>query len=465
MLSIVHCSRWLLRLEKSACLLIIAVTPLLLSCQGSKPTATEYELFIDRAADVWRFQGSYLVAKGDSILVCGSRGLANLTDQRANRPDTKFLIGSMTKPFTAIATLQLVERGLLELDQSIDSYISVYPIDENRAITVHDLLCHRSGIPDVVHNREFTMRMSDSIGPQEIVSYFREEPLSFEPGSQYAYSSSNYVLLGLIIEAVSGSTWERHVKSHICEPAGMENTGVFYDYSTRSDFGLGCALDKSGSLVALLPVHPSVGYAAGALASTVEDLYRLNLALNDTTLLTRPSIEMMLTAHSPQYGYGWLVDDFGGHNLTAHSGGAPGYVSVMQRWPDDSVCVVVLSNNVSIKAHAIANGLAAIAFDEAYEMPQIKTPMAITPVELAEYAGDYRLGSGDIRRVQLQDGKLLVQSSFGPARLVLPNSPDRFYFAHDQMTTLTFVRNPDGEVVAQVIRQAFDQDTAWRSNH
>ena len=463
MLSIIRCSRWLMRLDNAVCLLIVAATPLLFSCQDSQPTATEYELYINRAAEVWQFQGSYLVVRGDSILARGSRGFADLTDQRANKPETKFLIGSMTKPFTAIATLQLVERGLLDLNQNIATYISIYPTDGNSAITVHDLLCHRSGIPDVVHNREFAKRMSDSIGPEEIVSYFREEPLDFEPGSQYAYSSSNYELLGLIIEAVSGLTWEKYIESHLCRLVGMGNTGVFYDYSTRSDFAMGCALDRSGSLIGLPPIHPSIGYAAGALASTVDDLYHLHLALYDTTLLTRPSIEMMLTAHSPKYGYGWLVDDLGGHKLTAHVGGAPGYVSVFQRWPDDSVCVIILGNNVNVSVHTIANCLAAITLNEPYEMPRIKRPSQRAPAELAEFEGVYACDSGKLRCVQLQDGNLVIQFSSGPVRLVLPEKGDRFYFAHDQMTTLTFMRDSTNKVVAHVVSQAFDHDTAWRA--
>lgn len=445
--------------------LIAAVMSLLSSCQNGQPAGSQYENYIDQAVDTWHFQGSYLVAIGDSVVARGSRGYADPAHQRLNTPETKFLVGSMTKTFTAIATLQLVEQGLLELNGSIDNYISAYPGDRSQKITIHDLLSHRSGIPDVISNPDFAMNVRNSITPEEIVSYFRDQPLSFEPGTQYAYSSSNYVLLGLIIEAVSGLPWERYVHEQICQPLGLKSTGVFNEFWKRSDFATGFAPDRSGELTAVPPIHPSMGYAAGALASTVDDLHRLSSALYGTTLLSRSTIEMMLTPHSPKYGYGWLVDDFGGHRLTAHGGGVPGYVSILQRWPDDSVCVVVLSNNVAIQPHTIANGLAAIALGEPYERPRIKAPLASTQFDPNDYVGDYQLGSGDRRSVREHEGRLTLQASSGPARPLLPEARDKFYFAHDQMTTVDFLRDSTNQIAAYIIRQAFDQDTAQRSDH
>ncbi len=434
------------------------------SCRSIESDTAEYDRYVDRAADIWQFQGSYLVARGDSIVVRGSRGPASVTENRLNAPATGFLIGSMTKSFTAVAVLQLAEQGLIDLDENITAYISDYPTTEENPITVHDLLCHRSGIPDVVNNREFVARLGDSLAPREIVAYFRDQPLDFRPGTRYAYSSSNYILLGLIIEATSGLPWEDYIQRYICRPAGLENTGVFYDYSVRDDFARGYIPDMTGSLMLGPTIHPSIGYAAGALASTVDDLYRFNLALSDTTLLTPYSVEQMLTPHSPTYGYGWLVDDFGGHRLAAHGGGVPGFVSIMQRWLDDSVFVVVLSNNVAVPAHAVANGLAAIALGEPYELPRKKNPIPMTTQQLREYEGDYKLGDGEYRHVRVGEGKLLARRSSGPALELLPEDTDRFYFARDHHTTLAFLRDPNGSVIGHVIGQAFDQDTAWRAD-
>jgi len=416
---------------------------------------------VEEAAQVWQFQGAYLVARGDSVLARGAVGCADRGANIPNRPDTKFLIGSMTKPFTAIAVLQLTDRGLIDLNATLDRYIDIYPAERAKRITVHDLLCHRSGIPDLINNREYAMKIHEHIEPEEIVAFFGNQPLEFEPGSRYTYSSSNYVLLGLIVEKVTGMPWAEYIDSAICQPSGMTNTGVFEDYAQREDFAKGYAPDRTGQLVEVPPINPSAGYAAGSLASTVDDLFKLNQALYSTELLPHVWIDSMLTPYSPTYGYGWLIDDFGGYRLTAHGGGVPGYVSTFQRWVDDRVCVVVLSNNVAVPTHAVANGLAALALGEVCDEPRVKTPITIDSAGLTQYEGRYKTTNGEIRTIELYRGNLMSQLGYGTGKPILPEGQDRFYFARDPMTTITFIRNSNGNITGHIVQQAFDFDTAW----
>jgi len=389
-------------------LFLLLIVTLLISCNQEEAATSEYQMYINQAEEVWQFQGAFLVAGGDNILASGGSGFADVEAKTRNKRETKFLIGSLTKPFTAIAMMQLVEKGLVYLEAPLSTYLPDYPHDVAGKVTIHDLLAHRSGIPDIVGIPEFAKEAQNSITPAEIVDFFEARPLDFEPGQKYAYSSSNYILLGLVVEAISGITWEEYIEKHICGPLGMNSTGVFYDYANRSDFAKGHVPSPAGSLVKAGMIHPSRGYAAGALASTVDDLYKLHRALYDTSLLSTASVKAMLAQHSPSYGYGWIVDDFGGHKLTAHGGGAPGYVSMMQRWIDDSVCVIVLSDNVMSPVHTIANALAAIALGEHYEMPVIRKPISITPERLGEYEGIYRLPSGEYRQIELRADKLVA---------------------------------------------------------
>ena len=152
-----------------------------LSCANTEPDISSYQSYIDKAVNVWQFQGSYLVAKGDSILFRGGIGFADPSDKRMNVPETKFLIASITKSFTAIAMLQLAERGLIKLEEDIAQYVDAYPSENRPTITVHDLLCHRSGIPEVLQSRELASLAADSISPIEILSYFKDQPLEFDP--------------------------------------------------------------------------------------------------------------------------------------------------------------------------------------------------------------------------------------------------------------------------------------------
>jgi CubicO group peptidase (beta-lactamase class C family) len=351
-----------------ACVALLVIV--LISCCQGIGGSDPFEDYLDSVENTRGFSGSYLVARGDSVLARGGRGFASLEDGRLNRPGTRFLIGSMTKPFTAVAVLQLVEDGLVNLDDPVAKYIDTLKPEVAGRVTIHDLLSHRSGIPDVIENPEFLRRSGEPISPRKILELIVDIPLAFDPGTRFAYSSSNYILLGLIIESVGGLGWEQYIQQRIIEPASMQSTGLFNDYAVRSDFARGYAPGPSDSPVRAPSVHLSRGYAAGALASTVDDLHLFCDALNAGTLLGAKSLQAMVSPHSPDYGYGWLLGEFEGHPMVGHGGGAPGFISMLMQWPDDSVCVIVLSNMVTAPVFEIALGLAAIALDEEFEVPK-----------------------------------------------------------------------------------------------
>ena len=445
---------------KATLAVLLLFIVLFIACVSEQAARSELDLYLDAAFDVWQFHGAYLVARGDSVLASGGRGFADLESRRPNTSDTRFLIGSATKPFTAIAIMKLWQEGKIDLDAPLAKYLKDYPSDVADRVTIGHLLSHRSGIPDLVRNQEFARRITEAMEPEEIVTYFRDLPLEFAPGSDYAYSSSNYVLLGLVVEAVAGPPWADYMQENICRPLGMTATGVFQDYPDLPDFAIGYAPGQAGPMTAAPVIDPSCGYAAGSLASTVEDLYKLCIALDDTILLSREAIDLMLTPHSPAYGYGWLVDDFGGHRLAAHGGGLPGYASIVQRWVDDSVCVIVLSNNVMAPAHTIATALAAIALGEQYEMPKVKTPIELSIERLAQFEGEYILTGGESRVIKMNGPHLTAQRGRGPAYPILPETETRFYFGHDHTTTLEFIRDAGGSISGHIFRQAFQIDTA-----
>jgi len=432
-----------------------------LSC-NTREEPDPFDTYISEAMKLWDYRGAVLVAKHDSILHRGGYGYANAASESESTTETKFLIGSLTKSFTAIAVMQLLQEGTISLDDRLTEYLTDYPAEVGDSVTIRHLLSHTSGIKDVILVEEFRRRMLEPIAPEDIVSMFENLQLDFRPGEKYSYSSSNYVLLGLIIESVTNQSWETYIRDHICRPLNMTNTGVFDDYADRNDFATGYGTDSAGTIVEAMTIYPGNGYAAGSLASTVDDLYKLNLALFDTVLLRREYIDLMLTRQSASFGYGWIVDNFGGHKLTAHGGGTPGFVSMLQRWVDDSLCVIVLSNCSTSPVHTIANGLAAIALGERYELPQVKQPGEVDTQNLSDYEGTYSLSSGEDRAITKRGIQLLARRSTGPEYRLLPESEDRFYFAHDHMTTIEFVRDSSGTVIAHVLWQGFDADTAMK---
>ena len=418
----------------------------------------ELETYMQSALEVYDFSGAVLVARGDEVLLRAGYGFADRDAREINRPETRFLIGSATKIFTALAIMQLVEAGQVDLGDPLSKYLPDYPPEVAGRVTVHHLLTHTSGIRDVLTVPAFREQLAAAITPDEMTELFAHEPLSFEPGTRHAYSNSNYALLARIIEIASGLSWAEYLDTHICDPIAMRHTGVPAEDASGLAQGY---LHHPRGLIPVPVFHISRGYGAGDIASTVGDLYRLDRALARGDLVTQSTLQQMLTPQAENYGYGWMIETMGSHTLTFHGGGVPGQVSIIQRWIDDSVFVVVLANNAGIPVHTIATGLAAAVLGETYELPRIKHPATLTHAQLAEYEGRYRLAGGMLRRIELRDTGLVAIRSEDRPYVILSEGKDRFYFAHDPMTTLRFLRDRNGEITAHVLQRAFESDTAY----
>ncbi len=443
-------------------LAVIALIIIAISCGGSSSESGKMSDYLHQADKVWGFRGSVLVAQNGKILLSDGYGFADRTANRRNTPETQFLIGSMTKTFTAIAIMQLVERGEIALDDHISKYLPDYPKETADKITIDNLLAHTSGIPDLLAVPGFRRLIGGEITPDQMIDLFKNLQLEFEPGSQSSYSNSGYVLLGKIIEAVSGQDYYEFIKDNITAPLGMDHTGYYPDYSELTDFAVGYFRKPDETLSEAPVIHPSAGYSAGGLASTTDDLYLLCKALYDTTLLPQSAVTTMITPHADHYGYGWLIDTLGGHLLTEHGGGTPGFSSIFQRWVDDSLCVIILSNVSGMPVNTMAISLAAIVFGEPYEPPVNKQPITVDPGQLEQYIGLYKLGPNDFRTIGIHNDRLYSERNDGPKAPLIPEAPDKFYFANDQMVTITFLRDKDGLIDAQVFRRVFDIDTARR---
>jgi len=436
-----------------------------ISCGKTPSTSDRFDGYLAEAAEVWGFQGAALVARDGEVLISKGYGAANIANDVPNKPNTKFLLGSMTKQFTATAIMQLVEKGQVKLDDPITEYLPDYPPETGNTITIHHLLSHTSGVPN--HNRELIslMQSGQPVTPEELMATFRDLPLDFAPGEKYSYSNCGYVVLGAIIEHVSGQSYDAYLQEHIFGPLGMSSTGVYPDFAARPDFATGYQQNPAGDLIPAQPFHISIGFSAGSVSSTVEDLFRWDQALYTEQILSRNSVEKMFTPNFDDYGYGWLTQTAFGRTAVGHGGGTPGFTSWLERWPDDSVFVVVFSNNVSAPAFTIGRGLAAIALGEPVDLPAVKTPIDVHPNLLNTYVGMYKIKDGQFRTITFQNGGLYSQRAGGPPMKILPETENRFFFAHDHTATLEFVGNSDGHVTGAVLRLIGSESTEERVDH
>jgi CubicO group peptidase (beta-lactamase class C family) len=306
------------------------------------------------------FRGAVLAARHGELLHSKGYGLADEEQQLVNTPATRFRLGSVTKPITAIALLQLHAAGQVDLQTSVCAYLSPCPSAWS-PITLHHLLSHTSGIPDFTEFPDFATTKGQPSTPRATLARFAERPLDFAPGEQWRYSNSNYIVLGLVIEQVTGKPYESVVQEQLFAPLGM--TGSGYDHNLDS---LAVGYLPSGAPADFLDM--SIPYAAGGLYSTVEDLYRLDRALVEGRLLTPELRAAMFDVQArfipPEppggYGYGWTVMERPDGVWVGHNGSIEGFSAGIWHKLDEDLLIVVLSNEERRSPLAVVEGIARL---------------------------------------------------------------------------------------------------------
>ncbi|MFC4012766.1 serine hydrolase domain-containing protein [Nonomuraea purpurea] len=372
--------------------------------------------------ELGRFSGAALVARGDRVLFKKAYGCANYEHDVPNGPATVFRIGSQTKTFTAIAILRLQERGLLHVSDPVGRHLPGYP--RGADITLHHLLTNTSGIPDYVTTDGFTRIMGTPRTRERLIAGFKDRPLLFEPGARMSYSNSGWVLLGEVIERLSGLGYARYLQENVFAPLGMERSGL--DDGTRLVEGRADGyMSVDGTVIRTPYVDNSNQDAAGALHSTAEDLHRWQRGL--PRLLRGDSLAELLGPHVDGHGYGCAMAD----GRIESSGGTIGYVSVSAWYPRDGLFVCVLSNIENAAFSEIERALAAIARGEPYERPERRVFVTVDPDVFDRFAGRYtmrfmgRVSTMEITRV----GDRLMAEVHGLARTELRPMSETRYFA------------------------------------
>src|SRR5215211_7503722 len=324
-----------------------------------------------------QFNGAALVAEKGQVVYKGGFGLADMEWNIPNTPDTKFRLGSITKQFTAMLTLQLVEQGKIKLDGKITDYLPDYRKDVGEKVTVHHLLTHTSGIPSYTSQPgvfENVSRNPYNVG--EFVKKYASSNLEFEPGSKYSYNNSGYFLLGAIIEQITGKPYEQVLKENILDPAGMKNTGYDHHDTIIPKRASGYSNTRDGYTNALY-LDMSIPYAAGSMYSTVEDLYLWDQALYTDKLISAQSKALMYKPFLQDYAYGWVVKNASFKQndkpvqVIAHGGGINGFTTTIVRYPNEKNLIVMLDNTGSGYLDRLSESLAKILYNLPYEPPKI----------------------------------------------------------------------------------------------
>lgn len=295
----------------------------------------------DEQAAQDRFAGVLLVAEGDRILL-------QRAWQRAGAPgepidlDTQFRLGSMNKMFTAVAALQLVQVGKLALDGKVGEYLPDYPNAEIARVTLHQLLTHSGGTGDFF-GPEFDAQRLSLKTHDDFVRLFGARAPTHPPGSEQRYSNYGFLLLGAIIERVSGQSYYDYMDQHVFAPAGMQRTGSLPEDVAVPGRAVAW-MRKDGAWVDAADTLPYRGTAAGGGYSTAGDLLKFARALHDGTLLPPALLAEATRSQTPWYGYGFMARTQEGVRMFGHGGGAPGMNGELRIYPAQGLVVIALAN-------------------------------------------------------------------------------------------------------------------------
>jgi CubicO group peptidase (beta-lactamase class C family) len=411
-------------------------------------------------SDSHQFMGSVLVAQGDKVVFEKSYGNANLEWNIPDDPLTKFRIGSMTKQFTAASILLLEERGKLSTDDYVNKYLPDAPAAWDK-ITIYNLLTHTSGIPSFTSFPDYRTSEATPTTPKALVDRFRDKPLEFQPGEKWNYSNSGYVLLGYMLEKISGQSYADFVTQNIFQPLGMKDSGYDSNSAVIAHRATGYTPGPAGPVNSGY-IDMTIPFSAGALYSTTHDLLMWEQALYGGKVLSAASLKKMTTPFKQNYGCGLMITTTKGHLEYEHGGGIEGFSTDMAYYPDDKLTVIVLANLNGRAPGDIAGKLAAVAHGDEVVLPsehkEIKVPHEI----LAKYVGYYELAPGIFITMSLDGDRFFTQLTGQPKFEVFAET-EKHFFLRVVDAQLTFETDGQGKVTDLVLHQNGSDQTAKRS--
>ncbi|KFF20965.1 hypothetical protein IW22_11700 [Chryseobacterium sp. JM1] len=418
----------------------------------------EIDSIIKAYAAINKFNGTALVHYQNKTIFERSYGWQNAEKKIPNQDKSIYQIASLTKSFTALTIVKLGEEGKLSFKDPISKFIPDYP--RGKEITIEHLLTHSSGIYEALRNKEYfrLLHTGETITKSKELSFFKDEPLDFEPGTQFSYTNSGYILLGVIIEKVTGLYYEDAVRKIILNPLKMTHTGFDYlalksPYKTVPYSYISKTKQDKTEIW-----NPTLTGPAGQIYSTAEDLYKYYKGLRDYTIVSKESFKKATTPYLSGYAYGWFVDDLYGKKLINHGGNIEGSTSYFAMLPDEDLCIILLNNITSKKLEKAGNTILASILRQPYTLPQPKKEITLSADLLKKYVGNYALSDDHVIHILNENGQLFIQNDNDPKVRMLAEKEDVF-FLQDDDTEISFTFKK-GEKDVVMIKKGLSSKTA-----
>ena len=425
----------------------------------SQATASRLDSLLHAFSTQNNFNGSVLVAQKGKIILEKGYGFKNKMGNSLNSVNTIFQIGSITKQFTAAIVLQLVKAGKMTLQDKLSKYFPGYP--QGDFIRIEQLLTHTAGIYNYTNDEVFmTTRSEQPIARDSLLALFEFKPLDFSPGSKWNYSNSGYILLGMIIEKVTGQSYFKTVREKIFDPLGMRHSGFDFTDLNTSDKAQGYTGDFARPAGI---VDSTVSFSAGSIYTTIGDLYKWDRALYTNQVVDQALLQKGFTPFQSSYGYGWQIGSAYGKKTIQHGGGITGFLSYILRVPQDQLCIIVLSNLTSLPPEKIAVDINGIFNGKIPGQEVFRKEIKVDSGKLLSYVGDYELMPSFHILVTLENGQLQARAT-GQGKNPLYAERYNFFFLKGVDAQLEFFAGSDGKTDHLVLYQNGQKITGKKVN-
>ncbi|MFD2514080.1 serine hydrolase [Pontibacter locisalis] len=425
----------------------------------AQDVASNLTQYIDSHLQQGTFSGTVVVTEKGKPIYSKGFGMADYDKSVANGAETKFRFGSITKSFTAALILQLQEQGKLHVQDKLSKYLPDFPNADK--ITLHHLLTHTSGLAN--YTDTWSNVYTQPASAKELINYFKDKPMLFEPGAKFSYCNSGYVLLGHVVEIVTGKTYEQALSKNIFKPLKMTTAGL--EGGSKAVRGMAVGYNHNGAKRKLSnPIDMSWCWAAGAIYGTAADLAKWDEGLRGNKILSEESKKLMYAAEKNNYGYGCVIDSLYGELRISYSGAINGFKASFIRFPGKETTIAVLSNYESQQVNGpIVKDVTAIVFGEKYEVPVVRHIVAMPAAKLASYVGEYQVSPKFAFKVTLEEGQLFAEGPGQDKFEIFPEAEDKF-FLKVAPALISFEKDEAGKVVKMLMHHGGRTMPAVRAN-
>lgn len=407
--------------------------------QGQTNVEKQLKTYMHAQAAYNHFSGSVLIAKKGTILFEKSYGYADREWAIPNTADTRYNLSSVSKMFTAVCILQLVDKGSLAVKDTLSKFFPGFPLGNK--ISLHMMLNHTSGLSNDFDTMYMHYTTLSAINSDSVLAYIKKQEILFDPGSQSAYSNTAYYLLALIIEKVSGKSYKEYLNDNVFKKAGMSSSGVVNNNEIIFKKARNYFRNEINELQPAPYINWDYNIGHDGIYSTVEDLYRFDQALYGNQLLSATSKKLMISPNQYKRGYGCGVFQWHGRDMMAHAGRFWGAASTLDRYFRDSVTIIILANN-AFELISMGFGLSAIVFNIPVETPYHRKEIKVSESQLDKFIGGY----GNKKFVVIKEnGRLLLKAT---EEELVPETATRFFIRDNPNLAFDFNLDRDGRVIS-----------------